>query len=579
MSKPTDNWKPVILAAKVLGHISQGMYRTPASAIKELISNAYDAGATYVKLHTGFPTFTEFTCEDNGSAMSIAEFEHLMNGGIGDSVKQASEERRIGEYGRPIIGRLGVGLLSIAQICSRFDIISHQEATKEAFEASIKFPPYTRKELDKIVQEAAASKKQLIHNGQYTLRKISYDRKRRGITVTTSHLRETFSRTMSNLDNLAYHRFNKRKQSYPSFEDYLRCIVNPRLSALFFACPYDQLIFGLALASPIPYPEREGERGIETLVVKVPPIGKLQNKLKSFNFQVEVDNMLLRRPLVLPADKFDTTAADCDVPQKPKSKEFELVDGSHRERVKVGWYNVKVKSSDLHYQVFHFDYSSRVNGYPLKFSGYIFLQTTRLFPKEYQGVLVRLRHVAIGQYDVNVMTYPQAEGPRFSFLSSEVFVEEGLDDALKVDRDGFNTLDPHYIRLQAFVHSILHELIFPGSWAEEKVRNKGRREERTKVGIARFSSSLSQITNANIKKVEFVKSKPPADSPIAAVDPSTNTVRVYQEHPDAKEVLGKRKYRGIASRVVAAFEVANREPTPDKRRAVFYKLIENIFNE
>jgi hypothetical protein len=257
MPEPKENWKPVILAAKVLGHISQGMYRTPASAVKELISNAYDAGATYVKLHTGFPTFTEFSCEDNGSAMSIAEFERLMNGGIGDSVKQASDERRIGEYGRPIVGRLGVGLLSIAQICSRFDIVSHQEATKEAFEASIKFPPYTRKELDKIVQEAAASQKKLIQNGQYTLRKISYEPKRKGITVTTSHLRETFSRTMSNLEHLAYRRLHKRKQSYPSFEDYMRCISNPQLSALFFASPYDQLIFVLALASPIPYPERD----------------------------------------------------------------------------------------------------------------------------------------------------------------------------------------------------------------------------------------------------------------------------------------------------------------------------------
>jgi DNA mismatch repair ATPase MutL len=61
------------------------MYKTPAGALKELISNAYDAGATYTKIHTGFPRFDAFSCEDDGVGISKAKFIQLLEGGIGDS--------------------------------------------------------------------------------------------------------------------------------------------------------------------------------------------------------------------------------------------------------------------------------------------------------------------------------------------------------------------------------------------------------------------------------------------------------------------------------------------------------------
>ena len=147
-----DQWIPVRLAARVIGHISQGMYRTPAGAIKELISNAYDAGASYAKIHTGFPRFSTFICEDDGSGISKAKFIELMEGGIGTSDK-TSAEPSFGKNGRPIIGRLGVGLLALAQICSRFRIRSFNEATETAFEAEIKFPAYSRQQLDQLIAE------------------------------------------------------------------------------------------------------------------------------------------------------------------------------------------------------------------------------------------------------------------------------------------------------------------------------------------------------------------------------------------------------------------------------------------
>jgi hypothetical protein len=575
----TETWKPVRLAAKVIGHISQGMYRTPAGAVKELISNAYDAGASYAKIHTGFPRFDFFSCEDDGDGISAERFTVLMEGGIGDSDKQTSGNST-GKNGRPLIGRLGVGLLSLAQICPRFSILSFHAETKSAFEAEIKFPPYSRQEIDKIIAEQKKrGSQQSIKHGEYKIKELPYQPKRRGITVTTSSLRESFRKTMANLDHFANVMRFRSSDSYPSFEHFLQAIANPNLRSLYFASPYDQFLFGLALAAPLPYVERTtASITEETVLTQIPQIAKLQRQIKSYQFRVEVDNIELRRPLVLPSNGDQTSPAACIIPKKPDEDRFILTDGSTAEQITVQRYDIGVKGSDATFKLFWFEYERRVNGYPLRFTGYIFLQTSRLFPKEYQGILVRLRNVAIGQYDVNVMTYPTAEGPRFSMLSAEVFVEQGLDDALKVDRDGFNTLDPQYIRLQAFVHSILHELIFPESWFEEKKRNLQRRVDKESRVSHSFDSALRAATAETIKTVQIVPKAARRSAPFPVeVDRQTKAVRIYESNPAAKSILGRRRFHGIASRVIAAFEAANLEPTPMKRREVFYKLIGDIF--
>jgi Histidine kinase-, DNA gyrase B-, and HSP90-like ATPase len=575
----TENWKPVQLAAKVLGHISQGMYRTPAGAVKELISNAYDAGASYAKIHTGFPRFDFFSCEDDGEGISSNRFIELMSGAIGDSDKQTAG-RFTGKNGRPLIGRLGVGLLSLAQICPRFNIVSFHAGTKTAFEAEIKFPPYSRKEIDKfnVNQKQGASPK-LIKHGQYKTKDLPYQPGRSGITVTTSSLRESFRKTMADLKRFANLKYLKTNESYPTFDRFLESIANPDLRSLYFASPYDQFLFGLALAAPLPYVERESaNEQLETVLTRIPQIAELQTQVKSYGFRVEVDNIELRRPLILPSNSDRTLPADCIVPKKPTLDIFKLNDGVIEEDIEIQRYDIKVRGSDATFKLFWFDYDQKVNGYPLKFKGYIFLQTARLFPKEYQGILVRLRNVAIGQYDVNVMTYPMAEGPRFSMLSAEVFVEEGLDDALKVDRDGFNTLDPQYIRLQAFVHSILHELIFPESWFEEKSRNLKRRQKKETSVSREFDSALRNATDETIKAVQIIPRAEHRSAEVAVeVDKRTRTVKIYESNPAAKSMLGRRKFHGLASRVIAAFEAANLERTAEQRREVFYKLIEDIF--
>ena len=78
---------------KALAHLSRGLYRSPASALRELVSNAWDANATEVRIDTGVPTFSQVSVRDNGDGFTEEDFVRLMEGGIGNSDSSPDLER------------------------------------------------------------------------------------------------------------------------------------------------------------------------------------------------------------------------------------------------------------------------------------------------------------------------------------------------------------------------------------------------------------------------------------------------------------------------------------------------------
>src|SRR5260370_22990463 len=106
---------------KALAHLSRGLYRSPASALRELVSNAWDANATLVRIDTNYPNFFQVSVEDNGDGFTLEDFERVMKG-VGNSEKRADGAPL--KFGRPMIGRLGIGLFGIAQIALGLTISS-----------------------------------------------------------------------------------------------------------------------------------------------------------------------------------------------------------------------------------------------------------------------------------------------------------------------------------------------------------------------------------------------------------------------------------------------------------------------
>lgn len=118
---------------RVIARVTDGIYRQPGSALRELISNAYDADATRVVITTDAPRFDRIVVEDNGHGMTPEMVAHLLFH-IGGSAKRNEEGKAFGitaaddplrsPKGRRLIGKIGIGLFSVSQLTHSFQIIT-----------------------------------------------------------------------------------------------------------------------------------------------------------------------------------------------------------------------------------------------------------------------------------------------------------------------------------------------------------------------------------------------------------------------------------------------------------------------
>src|SRR5216684_7020249 len=118
---------------RVLARITDGIYRQPSSALRELISNAYDADAKKVVILTDAPRFATVIVRDDGNGLTPEALANLIKN-IGASPKQSSVGAEIGVTdkedvtlslsGRKLIGRLGIGLFSVAQLTRHFQVLT-----------------------------------------------------------------------------------------------------------------------------------------------------------------------------------------------------------------------------------------------------------------------------------------------------------------------------------------------------------------------------------------------------------------------------------------------------------------------
>jgi hypothetical protein len=103
----------------ILRELSGG-YKPFVKALKELVSNAYDADAGLVTVRL-ISDFSQVEISDNGSGMTPFELkDDFMK--LGGSLKRI--DRGMTKSGRPKIGSKGIGFLAVARYCSAMEILS-----------------------------------------------------------------------------------------------------------------------------------------------------------------------------------------------------------------------------------------------------------------------------------------------------------------------------------------------------------------------------------------------------------------------------------------------------------------------
>lgn len=106
---------------------------------------------------------------------------------------------------------------------------------------------------------------------------------------------------------------------------------------------------------------------------------------------------------------------------------------------------------------FTLDALERAGG-SLTFEAYLYWNS-KIVPKDTSGVLIRVREASGTLFDTSFLGYQVSEQNRLSQITAEIFVYEGLDGAINIDRESFNYSHPHYLYIQRWLHKALRLLI------------------------------------------------------------------------------------------------------------------------
>lgn len=483
---------------RVLARITEGIYRQPASALRELVSNAYDADATEVIILTDAPRFAQITVRDNGRGLTPEVVTHLIKH-IGGSPKRSEEGKELGVTspsnvnkspgGRQLIGKLGIGLFSVAQFTRHFLLITKTEGDSFRTVADITL---RKAESPQAILPLDQNDSQMFETGHYRIwREPAPDESSHGTEIKLLDLLPRTRAELASTDLWLKQDYQKEdpeidKTKPPEIHigriegDTDSLTISPalpwdeqdepcerfsrlvqRLRALLISdrdsidlrqiCDnYFWTLWTLSLSAPIKYLEghpfdlpNDGEIGFF----------KIENQLKGKATRLQCPKGMTPREFL-----------GLKAPDGPTAGRFEVfMDGVqlfrpilYRELPRT---RSAVKNPLLflgsHRETFRNKPRELTDG-PLEFEAYLFW-APKIVPKQHQGVILRVGNASGALFDPEFLGYETSELTRKSQVTAEIFVSEGLDGAINLDRESFNYAHPHYQFLAKWLHSAFRQ--------------------------------------------------------------------------------------------------------------------------
>lgn len=484
---------------RVIARVTDGIYRQPGSALRELISNAYDADATRVTIKTDAPRFERISIEDNGRGMEPEALARLVLH-IGGSAKRSREGSALGitarddplrsPGGRRLIGKIGIGLFSISQLTHTFQIITKVKNDDHRTIATVALRQHSDEDFI-----AGSEGEQQFEAGQVNIwREPAADHDSQGTTIILSGIRMQSRSTLRSreiwdiieqgesssgneddrtLDPPRFHigrvdrknnellkPTNGRLSAVPwsptdspeeAFKKLVSCVwdessnrPNQKLDTIFDY--YLRIIWQLSLAVPLPYVDghpfdmTSGDWAEAFLLsnqsggaAQEIPAGVMLRQHSDLtdtavdDFEVLFDDLKLARPV-----RFRGLPMARNVLKRPL-----IFVGKHREEFP--------------------NIPRELSGGPLAFEAYLFW-TPKVAPVEHQGSLIRIHGSSGTLFDPTFMRYQISELTRLRQITCEIFVSEGLDSALNIDRESFNHAHPHSVYITRWLHNALRQL-------------------------------------------------------------------------------------------------------------------------
>lgn len=415
--------------------LSEGTYTSFPQALKEFISNAFDADALRVDIQVD-EDCNGITIRDNGDGMTLQDFGEAFASIARTGKGRKGLKRGRTKSGRVKIGRFGIGTLAVVAICDHFTITSTKEGSTEGFVATLD----------------VAALRMHFGKGENLSDCWKFDVKKWDTEKTTTHFTEI------QLDKLAtdirtfLERPGERK-------------ITEAIESISKLSGKDQLQWHLGVICPVSYtseypiPKKDLNKGAHAVLIES------ARRLMRDRFSVFLDGKEIKRRVLLPEYKSST--------QKNKT--------DYNRLMKRGLgYDVKCFRSP--------------SGSTVRYEGYVVVQAQQLFPKELRGLIVRLRGVSIGSYKTMHLT-GGAISTMLPALSGEIWVDFGLDEALQFDRESFREDHPQFMQFREQIEKLI-ESEESGFRSRSIARNQLKKGKlATSKTNPKVSKSISQQTS------------------------------------------------------------------------------------
>ena len=476
---------------RIIARVTDGIYREPWAAFRELVANAYDADASYVVIETGQPEFERMTVRDDGIGMSPKVLAYVLKNIGGSSKRTAAGTElntvRSGAHdqspgGRQLIGKIGIGLFAVAQLTQHFQIITKTAGESHRISATVRLRTHDEQKLQRGEAEYIAGDVSIISEEVPEIEKETH-----GTSVVLYEMRDEVRRTLQSaklwdaaIAGTGGSEFLQKPPAFHIGHSHGEELQAPKLPwddsdspevkfKRFFEASsnasgrgiksanldhldeYLRLIWKLSLSLPLDYIgdhpfDLDGSKGMSFLGF---PDGKGQaeeiflapaesiranlrlqagNDYSDKPFSVILDGIALRRPISLPPNL-----------RKPS---------------RVGAPVMIVAKQDNPFSDGHIE---RAGG-RLSFEAYLYWNS-KILPKETAGVLIRIRGTSGTLFDPTFLNYQVSEQTRLRQITAEIFVHEGLDSAVNIDRESFNYSHPHFLYIQKWLHRALRLLV------------------------------------------------------------------------------------------------------------------------
>lgn len=451
--------------------------------MKELVNNSFDADASRVDIHVK-PDADRIIVSDDGTGMTRKEFqEHFDH--VSESHKRDSGDRT--KKGRPKVGRIGIGFIAANELCEQMEIVSTKRGSTDLLRVVVDF----KKMRDPLKQRR--DREGNVTKGDY---RGTVDKVGRNEHYTRIYLNEVRENVQDVMVGAAPEANTAGEDSlYGLAPDSIAVeLARPGLRAWTDLNLYSQTMLKVGLNVPVRYAPDWIPSPLRRR------LKQLEHDVDELKFVVRWDGTDVRKPVVLGHDPDKT-------PHVLRHFKF---DGE----------NVSAK-------------------------GYFFAQHGVIEPQELNGLLIRIRNAAVGEFDSSFLGFRASEYQILKrWVSGEIWASSELEEALNIDRRTLREAHPAFVELQAAVHSELRSFFRE---ARKRLYEEPSRVRKTERAAAQ-SSKIREIADRHQLEVSPPPSEPSSDEPAEARVSSRALSRKYSAselYEVALEVAEEELPRGL----------------------------------